>query len=206
MSPLAADRLKRLQDRNAAVGIIGLGYVGLPLSILLAHAGFKVTGFDIDQKKIDSLTAGKSYIFRIPSDDIQSIRDKGFTATADFSKLTEQDAIILCVPTPLTEHHEPDLSYVEDTAKMIAPWLQPVSSSCLRAPPIPVPPKRCSSLCSKRATSRTSRFSSPTLPSPTPVSSTSPSRQSAKTLATTTVARHDIPKVVGGHAARSLQN
>ena len=101
-----------------------MGYVGLPLSLLLSEAGFKVTGFDIDEKKVTDLEAGRSYIFRIPAEEIQSARKQGFEATADFSGLSSMDAIIMCVPTPLTEHREPDLSYVENTAKAAAPWLE----------------------------------------------------------------------------------
>src|ERR1700731_3779664 len=121
---IAQDRMKRLEAHTAKIGVIGLGYVGLPLSLLLSEAGFKVTGFDIDTKKVTDLEAGRSYIFRIPATEIQSARKHGFTATADFSGLSEQDAIIMCVPTPLTEHREPDLSFVANTAKAVAPWLQ----------------------------------------------------------------------------------
>jgi UDP-N-acetyl-D-glucosamine dehydrogenase len=117
-------RLERLQNRTARIGVIGLGYVGLPLSILLAEAGFNVTGFDIDPKKIEDLMAGRSYIFRIPQDAIQGARERGFKASGDFAGLAEQDAIIMCVPTPLSEHREPDLSYVEATSRSVAPWLQ----------------------------------------------------------------------------------
>jgi UDP-N-acetyl-D-glucosamine dehydrogenase len=116
--------MERLEARNAKIGVIGLGYVGLPLSLLLSEAGFKVTGFDIDAKKVTDLEAGRSYIFRIPATEIQSARKQGFNATADFSGLSDQDAIIMCVPTPLTEHREPDLSYVANTAKAAAPWLR----------------------------------------------------------------------------------
>jgi UDP-N-acetyl-D-glucosamine dehydrogenase len=121
---IAQDRLDRLQARTARIGVIGLGYVGLPLSLLLSEAGFKVTGFDIDTKKVDDLEAGRSYIFRIAKEEIQSARKQGFTAATDFARLSDQDAIILCVPTPLTEHREPDLSYVENTAKSAAPWIR----------------------------------------------------------------------------------
>src|ERR1700684_3797231 len=105
---IAQDRLDRLQARTARIGVIGLGYVGLPLSLLLSDAGFEVTGFDIDTRKIDDLQAGRSYIFRIPAEEIQQARAQRFSATTDFSQLTSQDAIILCVPTPLTGHREPD--------------------------------------------------------------------------------------------------
>src|ERR1700748_2518966 len=95
---IAQERMKRLETRTAKIGVIGLGYVGLPLSLLLSDAGFKVTGFDIDTKKVTDLEAGRSYIFRIPAEEIQSARTQGFKATDDFSHLSDQDAIILCVP------------------------------------------------------------------------------------------------------------
>ena len=99
---IARERLERIESRKAKIGIIGLGYVGLPLSLLFAEAGFTVTGFDIDDKKVTDLEAGRSYIFRITAEEIQSARSNGFTATSDFSKLSDQDAVIMCVPTPLT--------------------------------------------------------------------------------------------------------
>jgi UDP-N-acetyl-D-glucosamine dehydrogenase len=124
LSGIAAERLERLKARNASIGVIGLGYVGLPLSLLFAEAGFKVTGFDIDESKITELDEGRSYIFSIPEEEIQAARKQGFQATSDFARLTELDAIILCVPTPLTEHREPDLSFIENTARSTAPWLR----------------------------------------------------------------------------------
>ena len=84
---IAQERMKRLETRTAKIGVIGLGYVGLPLSLLLSEAGFKVTGFDIDAKKVTDLEAGRSYIFRIPAEEIQSAREQGFKATADFSRI-----------------------------------------------------------------------------------------------------------------------
>src|SRR5579884_2179364 len=121
---IAQERLDRLKARKARIGVIGLGYVGLPLSLLLSDACFQVTGFDIDEKKVRDLEAGRSYIFRIAAEEIQGARGKGFSATTDFSRIAEQDAAVLCVPTPLTEHREPDLSYVENTAKSVAPYVQ----------------------------------------------------------------------------------
>ena len=114
---IARERLERLQAHTAKIGVIGLGYVGLPLSLLLSGAGFNVTGFDIDEKKVSDLEAGRSYIFRIAQEEIQTARQQGFTATTDFAHVAEQDVVLMCVPTPLTEHREPDLSYVENTAK-----------------------------------------------------------------------------------------
>ena len=107
------------------VGIIGCGYVGLPLALRFAEAGHKVTGFDTDPKKVTMLNAGKSYIEHIPQNKIQQfVNSRHFSATNDFAKLKEADAILICVPTPLDERREPDLSYVEQTAISIYPHLQ----------------------------------------------------------------------------------
>src|SRR6202166_3771379 len=107
------------------VAIIGCGYVGLPLALRFAEAGHKVTGFDTDPNKVSMLNAGKSYIEHISQTKIQQfVNSKHFGATTDFAKLKEVDAIIICVPTPLDERREPDLSYVEDTAVSIFPHLQ----------------------------------------------------------------------------------
>jgi len=107
------------------VAIIGCGYVGLPLALRFAEAGHKVTGFDTDPAKISSLNAGKSYIEHIPQTKIQQfVNSRHFTATTDFARLKEADAIIICVPTPLDERREPDLTYVEQTAISIYPHLQ----------------------------------------------------------------------------------
>jgi UDP-N-acetyl-D-glucosamine dehydrogenase len=107
------------------VGIIGCGYVGLPLALRFAEAGHKVTGFDTDPNKVAMLNAGKSYIEHIPQNKIQQfVNSRHFSATNDFAKLKEADAILICVPTPLDERREPDLSYVEQTAISIYPHLQ----------------------------------------------------------------------------------
>ncbi|MBI3405209.1 MAG: nucleotide sugar dehydrogenase [Acidobacteria bacterium] len=107
------------------VGIIGCGYVGLPLALRFAEAGHPVVGFDTDPAKVETLNAGKSYIQHIPAEKIAAfVKSKHFSATADFSRLREVDAILICVPTPLDERREPDLSYVEKTAHAISPHLQ----------------------------------------------------------------------------------
>ena len=112
-------------DKNIKIGIIGCGYVGLPLAIRFADVGQRVTGFDLDRSKIEKLNAGKSYIQHIPSEKIKAHVDaKKFDATCDFARLGEMDAVLICVPTPLDERREPDLSYVENTARAIAPNLQ----------------------------------------------------------------------------------
>jgi UDP-N-acetyl-D-glucosamine dehydrogenase len=119
-----APLLSRIEKRSARVGIIGLGYVGLPLARAFSAKGFPVLGFDIDAKKVDRLNAGESYIGHIPAQTVREMRSKGFEATARFERLDEPDAVLICVPTPLTEAREPDLTYVVDSAKAIAARLR----------------------------------------------------------------------------------
>src|SRR5579885_1131889 len=114
----------KLEERIACIGVVGLGYVGLPLVLLFSEQKFRVTGFDIDQKKVETLTAGGSYIYRILPDEIAAAKSSGFSATTDYAHISEMDAVIICVPTPLNDHHEPDLSYIEKTAHAIAPNLR----------------------------------------------------------------------------------
>jgi UDP-N-acetyl-D-glucosamine dehydrogenase len=114
----------KIEQRQARVAVIGLGYVGLPLALLYSEQGFPVTGFDIDERKVSTLNAGGSYIFRITAPEIQRARGQGLSATSDYSQLRGMDAVIICVPTPLNEYHEPDLSYITGTAESIAPHLQ----------------------------------------------------------------------------------
>src|SRR5207249_10353408 len=114
----------KIEARQARVAVIGLGYVGLPLALLYTEQKFPVTGFDIDQRKVSTLAQGGSYIFRIPATEIQEARAKGFEATFDYARLTQMDAIIICVPTPLNEYHEPDLSFITNTTHAIAPHLR----------------------------------------------------------------------------------
>ena len=121
---LVSEFKNKIDARQAKVAIIGLGYVGLPLALLYTEQKFPVTGFDIDARKVSTLAQGGSYIYRIPATEIQAARAQGFEATSDYSRLTAMDAIIICVPTPLNEYHEPDLSYITDTGKSIAPYLR----------------------------------------------------------------------------------
>lgn len=116
--------LKKLSDKSAVIGIVGLGYVGIPLAIRYAEVGYKVLGFDIDESKVKLISDGKTYIKHIPDDVIQNSVDKGFEATTDFSRATQADALILCVPTPLNLHREPDLSFVLDTMDSLLPYLR----------------------------------------------------------------------------------
>lgn len=116
--------IDRLENKLAIIGVLGLGYVGLPLMIRYVEVGYKVIGIDIDQKKVDLLNQGKSYIEHISSGKIKESLDKGFEATTDFSRASEVDTLILCVPTPLNKYREPDLSYVTDTTDAVIPYLR----------------------------------------------------------------------------------
>ena len=119
------DIIQKINQKTVVIGIVGLGYVGLPLALEYAHKGFKTIGFDIDERKIPILNAGKSYIKHIKADKIKkTVGNKKFFATADFSRLPEVDAIIICVPTPLNEHREPDMTYIENSGKMVAKHLR----------------------------------------------------------------------------------
>ncbi|MEM9471088.1 MAG: nucleotide sugar dehydrogenase [Pseudomonadota bacterium] len=116
----------RLAESSATIGVIGLGYVGLPLAAACARAGFKVAGFDIDQAKIDALNAGTSYIDAVASEALaEFVADNRFEATSDFAQLSRCDVIVICVPTPLSKQREPDLSFVSRTAHDIARHLRP---------------------------------------------------------------------------------
>ncbi|HEV2351412.1 MAG TPA: nucleotide sugar dehydrogenase [Terriglobia bacterium] len=114
----------RFRQPDVKVGLVGLGYVGLPLALLFARRGLRTTGFDIDAAKIEKLERGETYIRHIPAADIQAqLKAKLFRASSDFNGLKEMDAIIICVPTPLDEHREPDLSYIRNTAEAIGAHL-----------------------------------------------------------------------------------
>jgi len=116
--------LQRLQDRTANIGIVGLGYVGLPLALRFAEVGYPVLGFDIDGAKIETLNAGKSYIGHIPRPSVAAARARGFEASDDFARASGVDAIIICVPTPLDRHSAPDLSFVIGTMETLLPHLR----------------------------------------------------------------------------------
>jgi UDP-N-acetyl-D-glucosamine dehydrogenase len=116
--------IRRLQNRESTIAIVGLGYVGLPLTLRFAEVGYHVIGIDIDPEKVAMLRQGKSYIEHIPAASLLQARAKGFEATADFARAAEADAIIICVPTPLGRYREPDLSFITGTMDALAPYLR----------------------------------------------------------------------------------
>lgn len=119
------DLRNRIAERRAIIGIIGLGYVGLPLARAFAEKGFPVLGFDVDPAKVEALNRGSSYIGHIADSVVRHMRAQGFEATDRFERLAEADAVLICVPTPLTETREPDLTYVVNSARAVARVLRP---------------------------------------------------------------------------------
>src|SRR6185295_4381086 len=122
---LRDDLIKKIQERKARIGIIGLGYVGLPLVLRFGEERFSVIGFDIDPMKVTKLQAGESYIRHIASDRLEKLLKSGqFDATSDFTRLSEADCIIICVPTPLTAKKDPDMQFIESTGDAIKKTLR----------------------------------------------------------------------------------
>ena len=120
-----SEMIKKIVEGRAIVGVVGLGYVGLPLVLSFSKPGFKIIGFDIDQKKIDMLLAGESYIRHIQGDEIGPlVKSEQFVPTTDFERIADCDAVLLCVPTPLNQNREPDMTYIEGTARTIGPHIQ----------------------------------------------------------------------------------
>src|SRR3984957_1137567 len=200
VSAASFDQLKsKIPQRQAKIGIIGLGYVGLPLALLYSEQKFQVTGFDVDARKVETLAKGGSYIYRITAEEIQAARANGFTATADYSQIAAMDAIIICVPTPLNEYHEPDLSYITGTTHSIAPHLRAGQLVILESTtypgtteevmiPILEKENRAGLKAARGEASQNNKDKEFFV-------AFSPEREDP---GNTTVARRDIPKVVGG--------
>jgi UDP-N-acetyl-D-glucosamine dehydrogenase len=184
----------KMETREARIGIVGMGYVGLPLALLFSGERFRVTGFDVEARKVSTLNAGGSYIVRILPEAIQEAQKAGFRATADYTEIEQMDAVIICVPTPLNEHHEPDLSYVTGTVESIAPHIHEDQLIVLESTTYP---------------GTTEEIVRPILEAGNPLGlkvartldeigvhlAFSPEREDP---GNDSVARHDIPKVVGG--------
>ena len=178
------------------VGIIGLGYVGLPLALLYSEQKFPVTGFDIDQRKVDTLANGGTYIFRITPAEIAAAKANGFKPTADYSQITAMDAIIICVPTPLNEYHEPDLSYITDTAHAVAPYLRAGQIVILESTTYPGTTEEVLIPILEKENKAGLKASRNGAAADNEIWVVfSPEREDP---GNTQVARHDIPKVIGG--------
>ena len=134
--------IQKFADKTAKIGIVGLGYVGLPLMLRYVDIGYQVLGFDIDKTKVDKLNKGETYIEHIPAEKIAAASNSLFEATTDFSRIGEVEAVILCVPTPLNKYREPDMSFVIDTTDAVKPYLAPVKCCLWNPPPTPVRPKK----------------------------------------------------------------
>jgi UDP-N-acetyl-D-glucosamine dehydrogenase len=191
----------RIDSREAYIGIVGMGYVGLPLALLFSGQRFRVTGFDVEQSKVDKLNAGKSYIVRILPGEIQEAQKVGFRATADYSEIARMDAVIICVPTPLNEHHEPDLSFVTGTVKSIAPWLHEGQLIVLESTTYPGTTEEVVVPLLEAGNPHGLKVSR-SLEEPGVHVAFSPEREDP---GNTDVARHDIPKVVGGCGPAATQ-
>ncbi|HUB52050.1 MAG TPA: nucleotide sugar dehydrogenase, partial [Terracidiphilus sp.] len=192
---------QKMETREARIGIVGMGYVGLPLALLFSGEGFRVTGFDIARDKVETLNAGRSYIVRILPAAIEEAQKSGFRATTDYSEIEQMDAVIICVPTPLDYHHEPDLSYVVGTVKSIAPHLHEDQLVVLESTTYP---------------GTTEEVVAPLLEAGNPNGLKvtrkpedrgvhvvfSPEREDP---GNDTVSRHDIPKVIGGCSAAGVE-
>jgi UDP-N-acetyl-D-glucosamine dehydrogenase len=185
----------KIQQRQARIAIIGLGYVGLPLALLYSESGFNVTGFDIDQRKVSTLNSGGSYIFRITAPEIQQARDQGFSATADYAALESMDAVIICVPTPLNEYHEPDLSYITGTAESIAPHLRAGQLVILESTTYPGTTEEVMIPILEKGNRESLKAARGEATANSFFVAFSPEREDPGNQ---TVARRDIPKVVGG--------
>src|SRR5437016_8428632 len=130
--------IRSIQTRRARVGVVGLGYVGLPLVLRFGEEHFSVLGFDVDPVKVRKLQAGESYIRHIPAERLQAlIKEKQFEATTDFQRLGEADCIIICVPSPLTAKKDPDLQYIENTTDAISRTLRKGQLVCLESTTYP---------------------------------------------------------------------
>jgi UDP-N-acetyl-D-glucosamine dehydrogenase len=200
-SSAVAEIKSKIESRNARIGIIGMGYVGLPLALLFSEQRFAVTGFDIDQEKVDALNGGGSYIVRIPGTEVERAQRSGFRATGDYSEIGRMDVVIICVPTPLNEHHEPDLSYITGTLAAMAPHVRQGQLIILESTTYPgtteevVVPMLEQGNASGLRVSREAE-------TPGFYVAFSPEREDP---GNDTVARRDIPKVVGGYGPVALE-
>lgn len=185
---------QKIETRQARIGIVGMGYVGLPLALLFSGEKFRVTGFDIAADKVEKLNRGDSYIVRILPGMINEARKAGFRATADYSEIAQMDAIIICVPTPLNEYHEPDLSFVTGTISSIAPYVHEGQLIVLESTTYPGTTEEIVVPLLEKGNKAGLKVTRAAQSSGIHVAF-SPEREDP---GNDTVERHDIPKVVGG--------
>jgi UDP-N-acetyl-D-glucosamine dehydrogenase len=193
--------LAAVESRELRVGVIGLGYVGLPLTLLFSEQGFRVTGFDVDATKVAALNSGGSYIHRIEPEHIQAAQAKGFRATGDFAEIANVDAVLICVPTPLNDHHAPDMSYIEATMRAIAPHLRSGQLVVLESTTYPGTTEEVVIPAIEAAGRAVAHASEKNVTDGVFVAF-SPEREDP---GNTSVARRDIPKVVGGMEPRATE-
>ncbi len=209
LESIASRTLSRIHSRAARIGIVGMGYVGLPLALLFSEEGFPVVGFDIDESKILKLNSGESYIAHLPGTEVQAAQRRGFAATADYAFIQAMDAVVICVPTPLDEFQQPDISFITRTAAAIAPHLRPGQLIVLESTTWPgtteevlIPLLESGNREGLRV-ERSEPASGPTaLAAPPLYVAFSPEREDP---GNNTVARRDVPKVVGGIGPRSRE-
>jgi UDP-N-acetyl-D-glucosamine dehydrogenase len=185
---------QKIDTREARIGIVGMGYVGLPLALLFSGERFKVTGFDISADKVAKLNAGESYIVRILPAMIQEAQKSGFRATSDYTEIEAMDAVIICVPTPLNDHHEPDLTYITGTVASIAPHIHQDQLIVLESTTYPGTTEEIVAPMLEAGNPHGLKVAR-TLGEPGVHVVFSPEREDP---GNDTVARRDIPKVVGG--------
>jgi len=192
---------RKMDTREARIGIVGMGYVGLPLALLFSGERFRVTGFDIAADKVEMLNSSRSYIVRILPEAIEDARKAGFHATSNYAEIEQMDAVIICVPTPLDHHHEPDLSFVAGTVKSIAPHIQQNQLIVLESTTYPgtteevvVPLLEAGNPNGLKVTRKPEDDGVHVVFSP---EREDPGNDS--------VSRHDIPKVIGGCSAAAVE-
>jgi len=198
---LSTDFKQKIEFREVRIGIVGMGYVGLPLALLYSGERFRVTGFDIEPRKVATLNSGGSYIVRILPSEIQEAQKAGFRATTDYSEIEKMDAVIICVPTPLNKYHEPDLSYITETVKSIAPHLRRDHLIVLESTTYPGTTEEVVVPLLEAGNKHGLKVAHTAGEAGVYVAF-SPEREDP---GNETVARHDIPKVMGGCSAEATE-